>query len=119
MPAQMAIQAHQQLAQDITQATTLAESEIERLQALPWHNLPPDGQEKIFSDGLMSSGTHFTVTREIHTPQAGWRSITLKVAWRDLSGAPRDMQWEAARSFEPEGWGAQTLSSGMTRWRNE
>ncbi len=111
VPSQIAIQSHQHLGQDLTQATMLAESEIERLQALPWRALPPDGQEKIFSQALANSSTHFDVTREIETSPVGWRRIMLKVNWTDLSGTHRNMQWESGRSFEPEGWGAKILSS--------
>jgi Tfp pilus assembly protein PilV len=110
MRSQMAMQAHQHLARDITRATILAESEIERLQALPWTELPPDGKATILDTSPPSSGTAFTVTREVETTSSTLRRITLHVQWSDLSGTPHDLRWESARSFEPQGWGAQKLA---------
>lgn len=109
---QAEMQAQQDLARSIALATALAETELERLQSLPWHQLPPDGHDKSIQPARAGQPTAFTIQRQFATQAPGWRTITISVHWQDLSLTPRHLQWQSARAFEIDGWGARLLIKG-------
>ena len=110
MRGQAAMQAQQDLARDIALATSLAETELERLQSLAWHELPPDGHDTHMQPARAGQPTAFTIKRQFATQPPGWRTITVSVHWQDLSLTPQHLQWQSARAFEIDGWGARLLT---------
>lgn len=107
---QAAMQAQQDLARDIALATALAETELERLQSQAWHQLPPDGHDTQTQPARAGQPTAFTIKRQFATQPPGWRTIAISIHWQDLSLSPRHLQWQSARAFEIDGWGAGLLT---------
>lgn len=79
-------------ARNLTTAAQIIQSEIERMRLKDWATITayPTSQTTIDVDSVFTDntaiGNRFTLQREIASPEADMRQITLTISWKSIDG---------------------------------
>jgi Tfp pilus assembly protein PilV len=104
MQIQMTLHHLHSLSRQVASATHWAEAELEHLAALRWTDLPADGSHAPALKTHDDPSTPLSLTRTLHTPSPGWRTLQIQVQWDDAEGARHTLRWHSARAQEPTHW---------------